>query len=421
MGEGLYLDIVQAFNFLKKYGIQRIFEAVTLLSWFIFPFLIWVMIYDWLGTSFVLVEWGLIGALVTLVVVLASAFFEVKNIQLKGKLAKHVETARRVFNNPADADCEKNFHDECGKFILPYLHYRKLNTLGFVSVMKSPRRAARIYINVVYVLTNLLLSYLFFLFLVNNQALFKSIVDWFAPTLDYFAPLTSIPLIVYQHILPISFIFFFFCTYFSVKLYKEITGFPESIFHVVSDYFSIFYRVGVTGAFVLSSPWSIRERMRGLRYSPFTLQTMTTIEIIKKSVEDIERTQCQVTVWQYELDTIDDVEQLKKMILDRKEIPSYMRGYCLRASSEDILKSVNETKPILFLGLVDKRCAVVGRVKRDEKERMYRAVFSFDNRYVKDMFKSIVDVQIETQKKLSSTIPNTIAEVVQKLNVSGSD
>lgn len=98
-----------------------------------------------------------------------------------------------------------------------------------------------------------------------------------------------------------------------------------------------------------------------------------------------------------------------------------MRGYCLRASNEDILKTINETKPILYLGIVDNRCAIVGRVIRDEKEKIYHANFYFDNIYVKDMFKSIADIQIETQKKLTSKIPYTVAEAVKKLKITGSD
>ncbi len=256
-----------------------------------------------------------------------------------------------------------------------------------------------------------------FLFLVNNQSFSNSMLDALSPLWTYLAPLDRISLVIYQNIFPISFVVFFFCTYFSVRMYKEVFGFPDGVFHVIGDYFSVFFRVLTAGTMFFSSPWSIRERIRSLHYSPFTFQSMTTIEIIKKSVDVIEQTQCQVTVWQYEMDNIADIEQLKKMILERKEIPSYMRSYVLQASNEAILKSINETKPILFLGLVDNRCAVVGRVRRDDKERIYRAIFSFDNRYVKDMFKSIADVQIETQKKLSSKIPYTIAEVVKELKV----
>jgi hypothetical protein len=145
----------------------------------------------------------------------------------------------------------------------------------------------------------------------------------------------------------------------------------------------------------------MREKMHTLEFSPFTFQPMTTTEIIQQSVENIEQTECKVTVWKYEVKTISDVANLKNMISKSQDIPSNIKRFCLDASDEEILATVNESKPVLYLGIIDNRCSIMGRVFYDESSRIYRATFTFDNDYVKDNFKSIAANQIETQKRLS--------------------
>lgn len=297
------MGILQSFwKVVKKYGIRKTFRAIVLLAWFTFPFLIWVMIYDWLGNSFVLLEWGFVGALIILIFLLIVTFFNVKTILLRDKLSKHVEHARKLFANPTDADSEKTFHDECGKFILPYLHFRGIYNVGFTTYMKNSKPSEKIALRIAFVLLFIVSSYLAFVFCINNQPFFESVSELLSPSLTYFAPLSSIFLILYQNIFLVTIITFFFSTYFSTQIYRGISRFPEGLVDVICDYFSIFTRITLLGSIVLSSPWSIREHIRGINYSPFTFQPITTIDIIQKSVENIEQTQCQVTVWQYEVE-----------------------------------------------------------------------------------------------------------------------
>ena len=151
------------------------------------------------------------------------------------------------------------------------------------------------------------------------------------------------------------------------------------------------------------------------------LQPITTVSIIQQSVKNVEQTECQVTVWQYEVDSIEDVQQLRDLINKNADFHLSYSFISQRATNEKILERINETKPLLYLGIINNRCAIVGTITHSKEERLLKAKFFFDNWRVKDMFKSMVDIQTEEQKKLSSKIPNNLAEVVKSINISDGD
>jgi hypothetical protein len=415
----------QAYKYGKKLyrilGWRGLFGIITTLSWFFFPFLLWYQLYLWVGQSFPLFGWAFLGIVVVLVSIALSSFFSVKLILLRTKMAKHVENAKRMFDDPANPTSEENFHRECGKFIIPYLHYPHVYVLGFAGSVKRQQLWSKIVIRSFQLFLHFFPSYLTIVFLINSQSNLNQASVLFSSILRWSPQLLGMLTVLHQNLILLVVTSFFFSSYFSIQITRVFSPFPGYVFDVITDCFSVFNRLTFLGTLVVSSPWVIRERTSTLVFSPFTFQPMTVKEVMQRSVENIEQTECQVTVWQYEVNNTSDVRDLKRMIFESTDIPSLVRDFCLEASDEEMLKTVNESKPVLYLGTIDKRCSIIGRVIYDAKARIYRATFAFDNHYVRDMFRSIAKIQIETQKKLSSKLPYRMIRLMQNLKVAVED
>jgi len=122
---------------IKKFGLRKIFGALSHLSWFILPFIVWIQIYQYLGQSFFVVEWAVIGLFVLLIFFVFFALFSVQLTHLDKKLMRHIEHAKGVFNAPSDPKSEESFLKECHMFIIPYLHYSRMAISGVVGIFRG--------------------------------------------------------------------------------------------------------------------------------------------------------------------------------------------------------------------------------------------------------------------------------------------
>jgi hypothetical protein len=414
----LPLEQAQAFGKLvKKIGLRRFLILVAFVCWFLIPFLIWYQLYLWIGQNFLLFDWAFLGVVVILAFTMVIAYWRVKLILFREKMVKHVEHAKQMFADPANPTSEENFRRECGKFIVPYLHFPHVFVLGFANMIRKGRLAKKIGLRVFQLFLHFFISYLFVVFLISIQSNLNRASTLFVSALTYFPSINNIFVILLHNLILVIIASAFVSSCFSIEANREVVPFPNYVFDVFYDYFSIFNRLVILGATLISSPWEIRENMSTLTYSPFTFQPTTVTEIIQKAVDNIEQTECQVTVWKHEVKSASDVIDLKNMISETVAMPSNVKSFCLAASDEEILKTINNSRPILYLGIIDKRCSIVGRVIYDKTVRIYRGTFTFDNKYVKNMFKSIADIQIKTQEKLSSKLPDRVNELVKQLKV----
>jgi hypothetical protein len=173
-------------------------------------------------------------------------------------------------------------------------------------------------------------------------------------------------------------------------------------------------------AFLIGLPWVVGKRGRTLTYAPFTFPTSLPA-IIQESVLKIENRECNVSKWSYIVSDEGNIDNLKAIIYAQKDIPWIIRILCITADRRFAFKKISESKPILYMGTIGTRCGIVGIVEYDPHEKMFRASFSFDNRYVKEYFKSVAEIEIGEQKKLKGQLHPNISELISKLGVDKDD
>jgi hypothetical protein len=232
----------------------------------------------------------------------------------------------------------------------------------------------------------------------------------------------SVLLAFFQNPIPTTALVFLLSLPTVVPIVKSMRlGYPLSAWEIVSDSFSVFTRIMLVAAFLLCLPWIVEKKSRTLNFAPFTFPTSLPA-IIQDSVLRIENKVCNVSKWSYVVDNKGDIEELKEIICAQKDIPWLLRLLCLQADSASALNRIVESKPVLYLGTIDARCGIVGRIQYDSREKMFWGQFCFDNRHAKEYFKSVADIEIGEQKKLRGQLHPSISELIGKfgLNEDGS-
>jgi len=402
----------------KKFGVRTILGALSGLAWFFLPFIVWVQIYQYLGQSFFVGSWAIPGIVILLFQVVFLSSFSVQLIRLDKKLMKHVEHAKSVFADPSDLKSEENFRQECNKFIVPYLHYPRLFPSGFHAVFGGFGSLRRVVFLLLQALGASYLSYALMVFLTTYQSFLGQIctrafssIPYLLKTADSLLPYFSS---FFQNPIPSTALIFLISLYSTSSFLRQgFATYLDFVLNILIDSFSIAAKVSFLGASLASLPWLIKERSSTLKYEPFTFPISLPL-IIQQSVRNIENKECNVTKWAYLVKDESDIERLKYAILSQKDFPSLAKLICSRADSEVALDSIRKAQPILYLGIIENRCSIIGRIRYDPFEKMFRGSFRFDNQHVRKQFKSIAEMQIVEQKRLKQQLPTILTGLLDK-------
>lgn len=250
-----------------------------------------------------------------------------------------------------------------------------------------------------------------------NQHLLNQVWTNIYPHIPYFSEITSVLQPFFQNPIPSTALVFLISLFSNISIFparRGYTTYSAIIVDVAYDSFSIFNRMLVFTTYVANLPGQIERRSKALHYEPFTFPTSLPL-IIQKSIRNIENKECNVTQWSYLVNDVKDIEALKNIIYMQKDIPIIVRTMCRGADARTALKVISESRPILYLGTIDNRCAVVGRIEWDSYKKLFRGQFFFDNQHVRNEFKSIAEVEISEQKKLKQQIPSNLIDLIKKL------
>lgn len=378
--------------------------------------MIWVQIYQYLGPSYFVVSWAILGIVIYLAYVGFVSLLIVQMTQVKYKLTRHVEYAKSTFDNPRDPKSEENFRQECSKFIIPYLHAPLVFPSGITGVFRAIGLLRRIFLGFLQIVLHFYVSYSIVVLLVTNQLFLNQVWTHVSSNIPYLPEITVAFLPFFQNPIPSTALVFLLSLYSLISPARRgYITYSDLVCDVLCDWFSIFSRF-LYAALLISFPWIIETKNRTLKYEPFTFPTDLTL-IIQKAIKNIENKECNVTKWTYLVKDERDIDTLKYMIYTQEDIPFFVRIMCQQADSRLALKKINESNPILYLGTIDNRCAVIGTIEYDSYEKIFSGVFSFDNLHVKKYFKSIAEIEINDQKKLKRPLPNNLKDLICKLKL----
>jgi len=403
----------------KRFGLRGVLKIVSTFSWFLLPFLIWIQIYRYLGKGYFLFFRGIPGLIISLVFIVILSLLFVNLNSLHERLMKHIEHAKDVFDNPADPKSEENFRTECHKFIVPYLYFPDVFLFGFSGVLREISMLGKVFLRFLQILFNLYLSYSVMVFLTTNKAYFNQIRAY----VSSLVPVSSELALFFQlflenpiFLIALLFLLSLYSNFFVSYVRQGYSTYSRVFWDFTCDLVSVYMRVILLGACALGLPWYIRKKINSLTYKPFTFPVNLPL-LIQKSVWNIEGKNCKVTRWSYVLEHENDIEILKQMIYLQEDIPYIIRAFSLGAEPRRAVNLIKAAEPTLYLGTMNKRCVILGRVEYVPLERLFRAEFFFDNRYIREEFKSIAEIEIDEQKKLKPRLPKHLVDVISKLKM----
>jgi len=405
----------------RKFGIRKILKALSELSWFFLPFLIWIQIYQYLGQSYFVDVLAMAGIVILLLFIAFVSLFCVQLARLDKKLMKYVEHAKTIFTEPLDIESEKKFRQECNMFIIPYLHYPSFITAGTISIFRGFGIFRRVVTRLLQITIHSYVSYSIVVFIIINQPFFNQIWAHIFSSIPYLSQTTValLPFLrpFFHNRIPSTGLIFLFSLYFTTSIVRRgYATYSGIIWDILYDSFSIFNRILFVVATLSTLPWDIERRSKALKYEPFTFPTSLPL-VIQQSVRNIENIECNVTKWSYLVEHEKDIEILKYVISVQKAIPMVIKFFCMRADSSVALKRIRESKPILYLGTIGDRCAIMGRIEYDSYRKIFRGKFFFDNRYIRNEFKSIAEIEIDEQKKLKRQLHPNLIRLLRKLEL----
>lgn len=427
MGSGAYLeakggDSLNAriiSDILERFGVRGVFKGLSAISWFIFPFLIWIGVYRFVGASYFVTSWLTILGLVILLILISFYLYEIVSINtLDKKLMKRIEYAKNVFSNPADSDSEKKFKFECQRFMMPYLNYGALVTSGASRFFgASDFHRTRIIVQVVF---TLFFSYSVMVFLISNQTYFSQVyshvvsnIPILYPPLNYFIGFVNAYLVISIGLL------LSLSLYYDPSLKMARTPYLKiSKSSVAADFcinlVSVFLRIFLLACYVIIAPIKLMRRENRLKYTTFGYPMHISLAI-QNAVRGAEGKKCVTSTFSYTPKDGKDIKNLINEFLHLREFPVIIKFFIRMSNPNETQKIIKTIEPVLYLGTIDNRCAVLGNVRYDPYKRTRTAEFFFDNRNVKDEFKRIIDIEINEQRKLKEGLPPNLEEIIAKL------
>jgi hypothetical protein len=375
-----------------------------------------------LGKSIFVTNWAIIGLLLTAILVAWMAFIVIQMVRFKGKLFKHVENAKRLFNNPTDQEAEIKFRNECHKSIIPYLYSSHLIQFGIGNLFTVKSISRKIITTTIQLLITLYISYSLFVLLIKNSTLLSQISVTIFPHIPYYYEIQPIFLFAIQNLVATTILLFLISLYFYSNLIRQVSlSIGNAAQGLIVDPLSLLSRAVGVGSILLPLPWIISNMQNSSNIVPFTLSSNNLVETIQKAVQNITQKDCNVIKFSYEIENEKDIDSLKYIISKENNVPSLIKIVCLNADPKKALKRICEAQPLLYLGLIDNRCAIMCSIEYDAKRKVYKAFLTFDSVYLKTEFQSIVKNVISEQKTLKRDLPKDIEELIKKLKVHDND
>jgi len=405
------------YDVIIKIGLRKTASIISGIFWFVLPFAVWIQIYENLGRGFFIRVVAFPAIFIGLIYFVIVSLFTVQMAHLDRKLMKRIGSAKSLFDNPQDPESEKNFREECHKFVVPYLHYSHVYAFGLIGLSRGSTLARKVATCLFQTCLVFYLSYSTMTFFIEYESFLSQ--TWFSLSkyIPYSSEMGVVLLPFFQNPILSTFLVFLFSLLTTVPLFRRLhLGYQSCVREIINESFSVFTRVLLVAAFLIGLPWMVGRRGRTLNYAPFTFPTSLPA-IIQESVLKIENKECNVSKWSYIVSNEGDIETLKAIIYAQKDIPWIIRVLCLIADPGFAFKEISKSKPILYMGTIDARCGIVGRIEYDPYEKMFRSQFSFDNRYVKEYFKSVAEIEIGEQKKLKGQLHPNISELIGKLGL----
>lgn len=394
----------------EKFGVVGVLKIISWFFWFFLPFIVWVCIYRVFGQSYFVAAWAIPGIVVILAYIAITSLILVQVVRLDKKLMKHVEYTKSLFDKPDDPEAERNFRQECNKFIVPYLHYFPMVRFSLAGVLGDFK-----ILHLVAIPLQAYLSYSVMVFFVINKSFFMHLGTIVSSNVPYLETINFALQPLIQNLPLLAALVFILSLYALISMIRGLhISRLGAIIETASNVFFFLRQILLPATFLISSPWTIQKRNRTLYFKPFTFPTQLPL-IIQTSIRNIENKDCNVTKWSYLVKDEEDINILKRVISEQKDIPGLIKTLCQATNVQDALKSIDEIRPTLFLGTIDNRCAVAGRIEYDPEKKIFIAGFSFDNQYVKDAFRSIAEIQIQEQKKLKGELLSKLIDLIGNL------
>jgi hypothetical protein len=409
----------------KKFGVRGIFRIISLFSWYFLPFVVWIQIYRYFGQSFLAIlqtipSVVLLAPVLVLLVLITgyTSLLCIRVISLDKKLMKRIESAKEVFDKPDDSQSEGRFRSECQKFIIPHLYLPSTALLGVSGALQHFTFRTKVTLWIIQALFTLYASYSIMVFLILNGTHLNQIYTQVESLFPNLSSLSSyVDLFLQNSLLSIVLLFILSLYYNPVVSFFRggYVRYSGITIDVLLDSLSSLSRISNLAMQVVIMPWDIRWRTNSLRYKPFTFPISLPLAI-QKSVFNVEQKSPKVTKWSYLVSDERDIEALKEKIHNQKDIPLIIRFFVRQVNAHEALEHIKKVQPILYLGTVDKRCCILGKVSYDPHEGIYHSQFFFDNSYEKEQFKSIAEIEINEQKKLKPQLPIDLVHIVSSLN-----
>jgi len=399
------LDIIQI---LKKIGLLRILKTISAIAWFILPFLVWENIRQSIGNVYFRVTWGIPGiALLLFGAALAGLqVYLVRSYEFR--LMKRVEHARNMFDNPADPENEIKFRRECENFIAPYAVAEPMAMAG-IRGLPILSTHSKIY-NLSWII-NLYLSYSLFALIgflhdyIRQAILFISSLHYFFPTFFEWMFQNWFLFIIATLLLSLY--------YDPIVALRDLWPSKSQIPLYVRGLFNLEGRVNLLSGELAKIPALVKELKYVARYRPF-VDPQTLPIIVQRAVQNIEERSCNVSRWEEVVDE-EHIKEHKDMFMKDPRVPWIAKIVVRWASPRDILKNIQESRPLLYLGTVENRCVFLGLIQYDNRAKLRVAKFYFDNTNIRGEFMLIMKEEVKRQRKVESAVAPSLREIMEKI------
>lgn len=378
----------------ERRGKIGVLEIVSKFSSFIVPFLFWFQIYLLFTEESFVFSWVVfLGLVVFSFLLLPALYIQLRLLRFPRKLMEKIELAKCVFNDQTNTESEGKFEGEADRFGVPYVYFKFL----FFSAAYTRGKLLNLLLVIVTLALETWCSYAIATLLVINKNSILSILS--------FCPLEVVQFfnfLIPQYLLHLITLFYCLSLVRALDpINRQIGRLSKFIFsgRVFMQLFSLSGSIRELCGWILSGLHTLRWRRFTLRIIPF-IKTISVSSIIEKSVRNVKGNSCKFLQRTYQVVDDEDIETIKEIIMDQRELPFIMRLSLKSVKPSDVLDVIKVMHPLFYLCVIGNKCAVVGEVRYVPSEKAYVAYFDFDSKYVKEEFESIMNKEIEKQREL---------------------
>lgn len=406
----------QLIGAIREFGIRKLFEAVTKVCWFLSPLVLWWKIYRLFPDSFTMSEVVYPGLVLFIVFSFIIVLQIIGAIRYEGKVAKKIEHAKEVFENPSDQRKEESFRRECSRFMVPYLYAGRVSSVGFPGFFAQGLQSISFLAGA---LLGTYASFSAFALIITNRSCIVQAFSWLLPLF----PLLK-DVIVFSSsnldllLVAILILRFFYDPMIRMLISRHLRGGRTALF--ISCLFELFHlhvRIAMLIGLAAASPYYLSKRERTLVFEPFVFPTTLHL-VMQKAFHSVGRKPCYVSRFCHPIQSVGDIISLQKSIWQDKDLPLFVRVPANLADPEQALEYIRQCEPELHLGMVGNDCAILGEVYFDLGQKVRKAEFLFDKASLKKEFKLTAEKEMDQQRrvKLSLSLPDRIEKIIRKLD-----